>query len=60
MSLSKKFCARIVVAFIGLFALLHTESASARSADGASAVSMASGTQSTIGDQGTKGTGSAG
>lgn len=60
MSLSKKFCARIVVALIGLFALLPTESASARSADGTSAVSTASGTQSTIGDQGTKGTGSAG
>ena len=60
MSLSKKFCARFVVVFIGLFGLLHVESASAHSLVGASHVSMDSSTQSTIGDQGTKGTGSAG
>ena len=59
MSLSKKFSARFVVVFFGLFGLLHVERAAA-SPSKTTALSTLPSLHSTIGDQGTKGTGSAG
>ncbi|MBL9007309.1 MAG: hypothetical protein JNJ46_23835 [Myxococcales bacterium] len=60
MRLSKGFSVRLLVVFIALFGLLPVEKAAANSSSALQIVPTLSSPQSTIGDQGTKGTGSAG